>query len=115
MIGEKDVRNALPLFFISPAGKDLDGQKVNLIMFAKFDQKSGDRAKTNRPFEKADLMRVEIVKVERVAPRRFRVIKYRASARGKQAAIIRLGLRFRHKSAPVSQFSLFDQAAQFGR
>src|SRR5262245_6699792 len=115
MISEEPVGNALPLFFISPAGEDLNRQKVNLIVFAEFDEESGDCAKTNRPFEKADLMRMQIVKIESFAPRRLRVIKYRASMWGKQAAIIRLGLRFRDESAPVGQLAFPDQPAQFGR
>src|SRR5438105_618445 len=108
MLSEKLIGQALARALFAPTTEHLNRQKINLAIAAELDQKACNCAESRHAFEKEDLMRVQVVEVERIAPRCLRVVKNRAAIRPEHPAVIRLGLRLRHETPPVLQLVLFD-------
>src|SRR5262245_6420060 len=114
MVDEELIREALAITFIAPADDDLNWEKIDFAELAELDQKSGDGAEPRRTFKKCDLVRVEVVKIQRFSPGSFGVEKNRASIRSERPAVIRLGFRLRHEATPVRDLVFFYDSIEFG-
>src|SRR5262245_42866093 len=79
VFGEEAVRQALTRELFAPADDDLDRQKVDLGAGAEFDQKAGHGAEARGAFEESDLVRMQVVEIEEVAPGGLGVEKDRAA------------------------------------
>ena len=81
---------------------NLNREEKDFAVARKLDEKTGDRPCGCHPFEKIDLVGMEVVYIEPLALSALCVVEDRAPCWSDSAAIIRLGFRFGNEIALLS-------------